>query len=1282
MANTICLSMIVKNESKIIRRMLDSVSSIIDCYCICDTGSTDDTVEVIEKYFKEKGIFGKVIVEPFKNFCHNRNVALEACKCMSEFVLLMDADMKLVVNNFNKSILQDIDQCYILQGSEQYHYPNTRIVRNDGKYKYHGVTHEYVGASYKARSMHLTKDQLFIHDIGDGGCKSNKFERDIELLSQGIIDEPENTRYYYYLGNSYHDAGRNEESIETYKKVIAMDGWVEEKYNACMNIYDCYCRLKQEELGIHYLILSHKFVSNRIEGIYKLIKYYSWNGLDTMSYALYTSIQHYFENEYYNETTGTLDDSISNHLFSSQVEYKFYLPYYMIIVSERVKKYEIGIRMYEIIFAGNYVDAGEWWNNNLMFNLQFFIDKINKENRSFFTKCETFIKNMEEKHTINHPELLERYRNICSTGEIEESIEPIRTPVINDKNVFLYWTGREYSLITLLRKLMYAHSNNETNYKIHLITKKNALQYVKELPSCFDSLLPAHQADLIRVHVICEYGGIWLDSDTLVMEDLQRLFTIFDGKDGFFMRQNNEVIWNGVFGSNANTQLLIEWKKYIDKTMSEKQQNIAWEEIGNTFLQKTFQETNLFNAYTIFEGLDTMYPVNYPDCVSEFIDKPIDNYIQLQREFQPIIVLVHSVYRKLENMSEDEIMCGNSPLQYFIRESFDNAKTLYKNKKSFGEEEVSLIRAPSGYKLHIENATFGKMDVTLQVRYLTMQQSNQKFTIDKWKYNDLICDPEYGVRKKFIVTYSFVKKTIPTPEKKIPKILVQCSRDGIPEYVVDMVKSQLTDEWKYIHFNDEEIIQYMRDHPSDEFPNIVEKFNSITRGPHKADLFRYYYLYTNGGVYLDSDAMMYQPIEKIVKNSSFFTVLGDIHFHIFNGIIGSTPGNSVIFEALKHAYEIELDSLNSNYQILCQALYNILCKSQEDNIILYKEFDNSNKMDARTEDHEGNIMFVHYPMTKIVPKPETDMMVSSCKRYIIVADWLLTSIFLEPYMFCKKLEELGWRMILQSELNVSHFKLNKTDKFVLCMTFDSFDIASIKTKNNTIGYMLNDVYPYKEMRNHCINNSDYLFGSFAYLFNEWKHTYANITNVPHFWNPYSAVNEFYEEIQFNKTPIQKIFVSGYVNDTYPLRKHMVKLAQTNDTIELLPHPNYEDEDRKHQYINDEYYKKLNQYLCCFNDALSWNYVNIRVFEIASVGALLLIQDSIKEQLNELGFYDNEHCIMCNESNVEEKMRWILDDNNRPQVDKIRKNGMVLTREKHTTQHRADRFNEHIQSIHL
>ena len=65
---TLCLNMIVKNESKIITRLLESVLPIIDCYCICDTGSTDNTIEIIETYFQSKNITGIIVYEQFVNF--------------------------------------------------------------------------------------------------------------------------------------------------------------------------------------------------------------------------------------------------------------------------------------------------------------------------------------------------------------------------------------------------------------------------------------------------------------------------------------------------------------------------------------------------------------------------------------------------------------------------------------------------------------------------------------------------------------------------------------------------------------------------------------------------------------------------------------------------------------------------------------------------------------------------------------------------------------------------------------------------------------------------------------------------------------------------------------------------------------------------------------------------------------------------------------------------------------------------------------------------------------
>jgi hypothetical protein len=243
-----------------------------------------------------------------------------------------------------------------------------------------------------------------------------------------------------------------------------------------------------------------------------------------------------------------------------------------------------------------------------------------------------------------------------------------------ERNIFLYWVNKEYELISILRNLIYLHSTNGKGYKVHLITDKNVKDYIKVIPEYFSKLFPAYQADFVRVNVICDYGGIWLDSDTLVMSSLDSLFDIFEIFDGFFIRQNNEELSNGIFGSKANTPLLLEWKKHMMYKLDSTNGQIGWTEIGNLMLEALKKTNpNFYNNYKIFDGLDNMYPVNWNKCVDEFLLKPYDNYKLIVREFQPLIVLVNSVYKNLEGRTEAEILQGKMPLNYFLNKSIENA---------------------------------------------------------------------------------------------------------------------------------------------------------------------------------------------------------------------------------------------------------------------------------------------------------------------------------------------------------------------------------------------------------------------------------------------------------------------------------------------------------------------------------------------------------------------------------------------------------------------------------
>ena len=234
MTVTICLNMIVKNEALIITRLLQSVLEIIDTYVICDTGSTDGTPTVIKNFFSNHGIEGEIIEEPFKHFGYNRTIALQAAKNKATYALMLDADMILLVNQlFSKQSLTK-DSYLITQKNGSLLYYNTRLVRLDTNITCVGPTHEYYDLPHGSSIEKL--DLLSINDIGDGGCKEDKFNRDIRLLNQGIKEDPNNGRYYFYLGNSYFNTGRYQDCIESYRKRIEIGGWHEEVFYTHLNL--------------------------------------------------------------------------------------------------------------------------------------------------------------------------------------------------------------------------------------------------------------------------------------------------------------------------------------------------------------------------------------------------------------------------------------------------------------------------------------------------------------------------------------------------------------------------------------------------------------------------------------------------------------------------------------------------------------------------------------------------------------------------------------------------------------------------------------------------------------------------------------------------------------------------------------------------------------------------------------------------------------------------------------------------------------------------------------
>ena len=294
--NLINLCIMVKNGGEQFENMLLSNLPYIDRWTILDTGSTDNTINIINKVLVEKK--GCLYQRPFINFKDSRNKLLKLAGKTCKYTLMLD-DTYIINGDLRKFLTQtrgdqysDSFSLYIKSNDSEY--GSNRIIKTSRQLKYLFRIHEVVQNNNNNNVMIPISDAFIL----DGRFEymedrtNNRKQLDLKFLYEELKEDPNNSRTHYYLAQTYNCLGDFENSYKWYLERInhPSEGFIQEKvdaafeaartanfklnldWNICEKLYITAYELDKSRPESLYFMGIHHYLNNDIKKAYPYFK--------------------------------------------------------------------------------------------------------------------------------------------------------------------------------------------------------------------------------------------------------------------------------------------------------------------------------------------------------------------------------------------------------------------------------------------------------------------------------------------------------------------------------------------------------------------------------------------------------------------------------------------------------------------------------------------------------------------------------------------------------------------------------------------------------------------------------------------------------------------------------------------------------------------------------------------------------------------------------------------------------------------------------------------------
>jgi len=220
------------------------------------------------------------------------------------------------------------------------------------------------------------------------------------------------------------------------------------------------------------------------------------------------------------------------------------------------------------------------------------------------------------------------------------------------RTIWMYWEGKSLDWVNLMVEIAEKNSGCEVvllNPKtIHSIISTN------ELITDWQSITPiAHKADYLRSVILTKFGGIWLDVDTIVLQDLNYLLDMLEDYDmvGFDQMGFNPNL--GVLVCRANSPIMRKWKEELEITFNSTKKIKTWS--YNIFLLHRICFDLIVRDGLPYKSIyhNTTYIIPF---YKDYLWLSLGNFKSIKRDNQPILTFSGRSKKKFDNMNRDQLI--------------------------------------------------------------------------------------------------------------------------------------------------------------------------------------------------------------------------------------------------------------------------------------------------------------------------------------------------------------------------------------------------------------------------------------------------------------------------------------------------------------------------------------------------------------------------------------------------------------------------------------------------